>query len=173
MDSFKKVDAVCERVAAIRELYGYDMSIAVDFHGRVHKAMAKVLAHELEQYHLTFIEEPVLPQNNEALREIANHTSTPIAVGERMFSRWEYAKLFQEGIVDIVQPDLSHAGGISECLVIARMAEAYDVAIAPHCPLGPIALGACINLDCVAPNAFIQEQSVIRTTRAATCWITE
>lgn len=160
IDSFKKVEAVCERVNAIRELYGYDMDIAVDFHGRVHKPMAKVLARELDQFRLMFIEEPVLPENNEALREIANHTATPIAVGERMFSRWEYKKLFEQGIADIVQPDLSHAGGITECLAIARMAEAYDVALAPHCPLGPIALAACINLDCTAPNAFIQEQSL-------------
>ena len=160
IDSFKKVEAVCERVNAIRELYGYDMDIAVDFHGRVHKPMAKVLARELDQFRLMFIEEPVLPENNEALREIANHTATPIAVGERMFSRWEYKKLFEQGIADIVQPDLSHAGGITECLAIARMAEAYDVALAPHCPLGPIALAACINLDCTAPNAFIQEQSM-------------
>lgn len=160
IDSFKKIEAVCERVAIIRETYGYDMDIAVDFHGRVHKSMAKVLARELDQYHLMFIEEPVLPQNNEAMREIANNTSTPIACGERMFSRWEFKNLFEQGYVDIIQPDLSHAGGISECLTIARMAEAYDVAIAPHCPLGPIALGACMNLDCVAPNAFIQEQSL-------------
>ena len=136
------------------------MDIAVDFHGRVHKTMAKVLARELDQFRLMFIEEPVLPDNNEAMREIRLHTATPIACGERMFSRFEYKHLFEQGYVDIVQPDLSHAGGISECLTIARMAEAYDVAIAPHCPLGPIALGACMNLDCVAPNAFIQEQSL-------------
>lgn len=160
IDSFQKIDDVCNRVAIIRDTYGNEMDIAVDFHGRVHKSMAKVLAHELDQFHLMFIEEPVLPQNNEALREIANHTCTPIAVGERMFSRWDYKNLFEQGYVDIIQPDLSHAGGISECLTIARMAEAYDVSIAPHCPLGPIALGACINLDCVAPNAFIQEQSM-------------
>ena len=160
VDSFKKVEQVCERVQAIRDLYGYDMDIAVDFHGRVHKTMAKVLARELDQFRLMFIEEPVLPDNNEAMREIRLHTATPIACGERMFSRFEYKHLFEQGYVDIVQPDLSHAGGISECLTIARMAEAYDVAIAPHCPLGPIALGACMNLDCVSPNAFIQEQSL-------------
>ena len=160
IDSFRKVEEVCSRVAAIRDVYGYEMDVAVDFHGRVHKTMAKVLAHELERFHLMFIEEPVLPQNNEALREITNHTSTPIAVGERMFSRWDFKNLLKDGYVDIVQPDLSHAGGISECLTIARMAEAYDVAIAPHCPLGPVALAACINLDCAAPNAFIQEQSL-------------
>lgn len=160
VDSFKKIQQVCERVAVIRDTYGYDMDIAVDFHGRVHKTMAKVLARELDQFHLMFIEEPVLPQNNEAMREIANNTSTPIACGERMFSRWDYKPLLEQGYVDIIQPDLSHAGGISECITLARMAEAYDVAIAPHCPLGPIALGACMAIDCASPNAFIQEQSL-------------
>ena len=122
--------------------------------------MAKVLAKELDQFHLMFIEEPVLSQNNEALREIARYTSTPIATGERMFSRWEFKNLLQDGYVDIIQPDLSHAGGISECKKIAAMAEAYGVAVAPHCPLGPIALGACIQLDTCTPNVFIQEQSL-------------
>lgn len=160
VDSFEKIQAVCERVAAIRDALGYKMDIAVDFHGRVHKTMAKVLARELEPFHLMFIEEPVLSQNNEALREIARHTSTPIATGERMFSRWEFKELLRDGYVDIIQPDLSHAGGISECKKIAAMAEAYDVAVAPHCPLGPVALGACIQLDSCTPNAFIQEQSL-------------
>ena len=86
IDSFKKVQAVSDRIAAIRQVLGYDMDIAVDFHGRVHKSMAKVLAKELEQYHLMFIEEPVLAENIEALRDIVNVTSTPIATGERMFS---------------------------------------------------------------------------------------
>ncbi len=160
IDSFEKIQAVCDRVAAIRDALGMKLDIAVDFHGRVHKSMAKVLAKELDQFHLMFIEEPVLSQNNEALREIARYTSTPIATGERMFSRWEFKNLLQDGFVDIIQPDLSHAGGISECKKIAAMAEAYDVAVAPHCPLGPVALGACIQLDICTPNAFIQEQSL-------------
>lgn len=160
IDSFKKVEAVCQRVAAIRDALGYDLDVAVDFHGRVHKAMAKVLAKELDAFHLMFIEEPVLPQNNEALREIARYTSTPISTGERMFSRWDFKNLLQDGYVDIIQPDLSHAGGISECKKIAAMAEAYDVAVAPHCPLGPVALSACVQLDICTPNVFIQEQSL-------------
>lgn len=160
IDSFKKVEAVCQRVAAIRDALGYDLDVAVDFHGRVHKSMAKVLAKELDSFHLMFIEEPVLPQNNEALREIARYTSTPISTGERMFSRWDFKNLLQDGYVDIIQPDLSHAGGISECKKIAAMAEAYDVAVAPHCPLGPVALSACVQLDICTPNVFIQEQSL-------------
>lgn len=160
IDKFPKIQAVCDRIAAIRDAVGHKLAIAVDFHGRVHKPMAKVLAKELDQFQLMFIEEPVLSQNNEALREVARYTSTPIATGERMFSRWEFKNLLEDGYVDILQPDLSHAGGVSECKKIAAMAEAYDVAVAPHCPLGPIALGACIQLDTCTPNVFIQEQSL-------------
>jgi galactonate dehydratase len=160
IDSFVKVQQLLDRVAAVREAVGNDIGIGIDFHGRVHKSMAKVLAKELDVYRPMFIEEPVLPENNEALREIAKYTSVPIATGERMFSRWDFKELLTQGIVDIIQPDLSHAGGILEVRKIAAMAEAYDVAIAPHCPLGPIALAACLNLDTCTPNAFIQEQSL-------------
>lgn len=160
IDSFRKVEAAVERMAAIRDKLGYSIDVGIDFHGRVHKAMAKVLGKELERYRPMFIEEPVLSQNNEALREIARHTSIPIATGERMFSRWDFKSLLEDGYVDIIQPDLSHAGGISECKKIAAMAEAYDVAVAPHCPLGPIALASCLQLDGCTPNVFIQEQSL-------------
>jgi galactonate dehydratase len=160
IDSFGKVEKALERVAAARKVLGSDFGIGLDFHGRVHKSMAKILAKELEPYHPMFIEEPVLPQNNEALREIANHTSIPIATGERMFSRWDFKQLLIDGYADIIQPDLSHAGGITECKKIASMAEAFDVAFAPHCPLGPIALAACLQVDASSHNAFIQEQSL-------------
>lgn len=160
IDSFEKVEGTVKKLAAIRDAVGFTMDVAIDFHGRVHKPMAKVLAKELDPFKLMFIEEPVLPENLDALREIAKYTSAPIATGERMFSRWDFKRILEAGIVDIVQPDLSHAGGLSECRRIAAQAEAYDVAVAPHCPLGPIALASCIQLDCCTPNAFIQEQSL-------------
>lgn len=160
VDDFSKIEEVAKRIAQVREKFGYEIGIGVDFHGRVHKTMAKVLARELDQFKLMFIEEPVMAQNNEALREIVKHTSTPIATGERMFSRWDYKNLFMDGYVDIIQPDVSHAGGISEVKKIVSMAEAFDVAVAPHCPLGPIALAACVQIDACTPNAFIQEQSL-------------
>ena len=160
VDSHDKIDAAVERVAMVREAVGPSVGIAVDFHGRVHRPMARMLVKELEPYRLMFIEEPVLSENRDALKEIAALGSTPIALGERLYSRWDFKSVFEQGAVDIIQPDLSHAGGITECRKIAAMAETYDVAVAPHCPLGPIALAACLQLDAVSYNCFIQEQSL-------------
>ena len=160
IDTYDKIDAVLERVAAIREACGKYFGIAIDFHGRVHKPMAKVLAKKLEEFDPMFIEEPVLCENMECFREIAAGCNIPIATGERLFSKYDFKRLLECGGVDIIQPDLSHAGGISEVRKIAAMAEAYDVALAPHCPLGPIALSACLNVDAVSYNAVIQEQSI-------------
>lgn len=160
IDSYKKIDQTLGRVDAIRKKVGPDIGIGIDFHGRVHKPMAKILMKELEPYRPMFIEEPILPENNEALKNLAKVSSIPIATGERMYSRWDFKHVLEEGAVDIIQPDLSHAGGITETMKIAAMAEAYDVALAPHCPLGPIALAACLQVDAVSHNAFIQEQSL-------------
>jgi len=160
VDSHAKVDAALARVGAVRDAVGPHVGIAVDFHGRVHRAMAKVLCRALEPYRLMFIEEPVLSEHADALPDIVGQTSTPIALGERLFSRWDVKAILAAGHVDIIQPDPSHAGGITECRKIAAMAEAYDVAVALHCPLGPIALAACLQLDAVCQNAFIQEQSL-------------
>jgi len=160
VDSYEKIDAVLERVEAIREACGPYFGIAVDFHGRVHKPMAKILAKKLEPYDLMFIEEPVLCENMEEFAEIARVANIPIATGERLFSRWDFKRLFKAGGVSIIQPDLSHAGGITEVKKIAAMAEAYDIALAPHCPLGPIALCSCLQIDACSYNAFIQEQSI-------------
>ncbi len=160
IDSYEKVDGVLARVAAVKESCGDGFGVALDFHGRVHKSMAKILARELDRYRLLFIEEPVLSENYESFSEIAKYTSAPIAAGERLFTRWDFKKIFEQGVIDIIQPDLSHAGGILEVRKISAMAEAYDMAVAPHCPLGPVALAACLQLDACTPNAFIQEQSL-------------
>jgi galactonate dehydratase len=160
VDSFEKVERCLKNVSAVREAVGPHVGIGVDFHGRVHKPMAKVLIKELEPYRLMFVEEPVLSENYEALKEIAHLSSIPIALGERLYSRWDFKRILSEGYVDIIQPDPSHAGGITETRKIASMAEAYDIALALHCPLGPIALAANLQLDAVCYNAFIQEQSL-------------
>jgi len=160
IDTHDKIDLVLANVTAVRDVLGSDRGIALDFHGRVHRPMAKVLIKELEPYKLMFIEEPVLSEHYEALRELSSLSGTPIALGERLYSRWDFKRVLNEGLVDIIQPDASHAGGITEIRKIASMAEAYDVALALHCPLGPIALAACLQLDAVCHNAFIQEQSL-------------
>ena len=160
IDSYEKVDQVLERVAAIRESCGKYFGIAVDFHGRVHKPMAKVLAKKLEEFDPMFLEEPVLCEHMELFKEIADCCNIPIATGERLFTKYDFKRLFASGGVDIIQPDLSHAGGITEVKKIAAMAEAHDVALAPHCPLGPIALASCLQVDATSYNAVIQEQSM-------------
>ena len=160
IDTYDKVDAVLERVAAIREACGKYFGIAIDFHGRVHKPMAKVLAKKLEEFDPMFLEEPVLCEHMEDFKEIAAACNVPIATGERLFTKYDFKRLLNCGGVDIIQPDVSHAGGITEVKKIASMAESYDVALAPHCPLGPIALAACLNVDATCYNAVIQEQSI-------------
>jgi galactonate dehydratase len=160
IDSPRKVKEAGAKMAAIREAGGDELLIGVDLHGRVHKGQAKAIAKVLEPYHPYFLEELVLAENNEALKSLHDYTSTPIATGERMFSRWDFKKILQDGSVDILQPDLSHAGGITEVKKIATMAEAYDVAIAPHCPLGPISLAAALQIDFNCYNAIIQETSL-------------
>jgi galactonate dehydratase len=160
LDSRDKVEKVVANVAAVREAVGPDIGIGVDFHGRVHRPMARVLLDALAPYHLMFVEEPVLTEHVDGIADVLRNSATPIALGERLYSRWDFKDVITSGVVDIIQPDLSHAGGITEVRKIAAMAEAYDIAVAPHCPLGPIALAACLQLDAVAYNAVIQEQSL-------------
>ncbi|WP_376097684.1 galactonate dehydratase [Roseomonas sp. CCTCC AB2023176] len=160
IDSHGAVDAAVASLAAVREAVGPGFGIGVDFHGRVYRPMAKTLVRELEPFKPMFIEEPVLSGNAEALAEIAAATTIPIALGERLYSRWDFKPILARGHVDIIPPDPSHAGGITETRKIAAMAEAHDVAVALHCPLGPIALAANLQLDAVCHNAAIQEQSL-------------
>jgi len=160
VDTPAKVAAIVDNVAAARSAAGPDIDIAVDFHGRVHRPMAKVLLKELEPFKLMFIEEPVRSEELDAFLPQLAAASTPIALGERLYSRWDFKAILASGAVDVIQPDPSHAGGISETRRIAAMAEAYDTAVALHCPLGPIALAACLQLDACTHNAFIQEQSL-------------
>jgi len=151
------VDAVVERLGLVRDT---GMDVGVDFHGRVHKPMARRIVKALEPLSPLFIEEVLLSEHPEAIAQVAAQTSVPLALGERLFSRWDFKPFFEATSIDIAQPDLSHAGGISEGRRIAAMAEAYDIAIAPHCPLGPLALAACLQLAAATPNFVIQEMSL-------------
>jgi galactonate dehydratase len=153
----KAFDEVIKRVEAA-QAQGVD--VGLDFHGRVHRPLAKQLARALDPLGLLFLEEPLLSENPEALSQLSSLVATPIALGERLYSRWDFKPFFESRAVDIIQPDLSHAGGILEVRKIAAMAEAYDVALAPHCPLGPLALGACLQIAACTPNHAIQEISL-------------
>lgn len=160
VDSARKVDEAVARIAEIREAFGHEIEFGIDFHGRVAAPMAKPLLKALEPYRPLFVEEPVLAEQAEYYPRLAEQTTIPLAAGERMYSRFEFKRVFAAGGIAIIQPDLSHAGGITECVKIAAMAEAHDVALAPHCPLGPVALAACLAVDFVSHNAVLQEQSM-------------
>lgn len=160
LDTPRKIKDIVDKIWEVREVIGFDTGLGIDFHGRVHKGMAKVLMRELEPLKPMFIEEPVLVENREAFPVLAQYSNIPLATGERCFSRWDFKPIFEQGVIDIIQPDLSHAGGISEVKRIAVMAEAYDVALAPHCPLGPISLAAALQIDFNCINACIQEISI-------------
>jgi len=160
LDSLQKIDAIVQRLSALREAVGPSLDLAFDFHGRVHAPMARVLLHELESLRPLFVEDPVAAGNLEALAELSRSTSIPLAVGERMHSRGEFKALFEARAAQLINPDPAHVGGITETLKIGAVAEAYDVALAPHCPLGPIALAACLQIDALCHNAVLQEQSL-------------
>jgi len=157
LDSPKSLEPTIQRVAAVQ---AEGLDVGLDFHGRVHRPMARQLIAAVEPLRPLFIEEPVLSEHPEAVAAIARSTHVPIALGERLYSRWDFKPFLEAGAVDIIQPDLSHAGGISECRRIAAMAEAYDVAVAPHCPLGPLALAACMQIALTTSNFVIQEMSL-------------
>jgi galactonate dehydratase len=149
---------VVSRIAALREEVGPNRDIALDVHGHWSKAMARRLLPQLEPYELLFVEEPLLPEHMNMLGEITAATSLPIAAGERLYNRWDFRNVLQSGLA-VAHPDVAQAGGISETRRIAAMAESYDVVVAPHCPLGPIALAASLQIDFATPNILIQEQS--------------
>lgn len=153
-----EVRYAAERFAELRETAGDDVDIAIDFHGAISPATAKLLIKALEPYQPMFVEEPCQAQNHEVMAEIARGTHLPIATGERVFTKWGFREVLEKRAATILQPDLCHAGGITEARLIAGMAEAYYAAVAPHNPLGPISLAAGVQLAASIPNFLCQEQ---------------
>lgn len=147
-----------ERFAALRDAVGDDVDIAIDFHGRVNPALAKRLIAAIEPYAPMFVEEPCLPENVDAMVDIARSTTVPIATGERLFTRWGFRDLLEKGGAAVIQPDLAHCGGISEGRKIAALSETHYVGFAPHNPLGPVNLAASIQLSLTVPGFVAQEQ---------------
>jgi galactonate dehydratase len=157
IESPAQIAEAVQRFAELRREGGNNVDIAIDFHGKVSPALAKLLIKGLEPHMPMFVEEPINCQDHSLMAEIARGTHLPIATGERVFTKWGFREVLEKGAATILQPDLCHAGGITECRLIAGMAEAYYATIAPHCPLGPIALAAGIQLAASIPNFLCQE----------------
>lgn len=150
---------VAARLASAREALGPDRDVAIDFHGRFTTAASIRALQVMEEYTPLFAEEPTLPEHAHRLGDVVSATSIPIATGERLYARHEFLPALQGGIA-VAQPDLSHAGGITEVRKIAALAETFDVQLAPHCPLGPLALAACLQVALSTQNHLIQEMSL-------------
>ncbi|WP_426231516.1 galactonate dehydratase [Pararhizobium sp. DWP3-4] len=160
VDTYAAVDTILKRLFDLRASVGPTMDLAFDFHGRVHLPMARVLLKEMEPLRPLFVEDAVVSAMVESMADLARATSIPLCIGERLHSRYDFKPVFERRAAQVINPDPAHVGGISETIRIGHWAEAYDVALAPHCPLGPIALAACLQVDAVCHNAFIQEQSL-------------
>ncbi|ACQ82276.1 Mandelate racemase/muconate lactonizing protein [Beutenbergia cavernae DSM 12333] len=143
----------------LRDAVGPAIDIAIDFHGRLSVAQSRRALSLLDDIAPAFVEEPLRPEHSALIGELVHASPVPIATGERLYDRYEFRSVLEAGVA-IVQPDLSHAGGITECFRIATQAEVYDAQIAPHCPLGAVALAACLQVDLAVPNAYAQEQVV-------------
>ena len=160
VDTYKQIDTIVTQLSDLRTAVGTDMDLAFDFHGRVHAPMAKILLKEMEHLHPMFVEDAVVSTQIDAMADLAKTTSIPLVIGERLHSRYDFKPVFEKRAASIINPDVAHVGGISEMIRLGHWAEAYDVALAPHCPLGPIALAASLQIDAVCYTAFIQEQSL-------------
>ena len=145
------------KLAAVREAVGDDVELLVEVHGRLAPSDAIRIGNAMEQYRPFVYEEPVPPQNLDALQRVAEAISIPIATGERLLTKWDYANLLPRQIVAMIQPDIIQAGGILELKKIAAMAEAHYVGFQPHNPYGPICTAASLQLDACTPNFMIQE----------------
>jgi galactonate dehydratase len=159
IDTYGGIAVAVARARAVRDAVGPHVEVALDFHGRCNVPMARRLVRELEFSRPLFYEEPVRPDYNRWLPEIAALTHVPIATGERMFTVAEFSDVVASKAAHILQPDLVHAGGISNCVEIAALAEANGIAFAPHCPLSPIAFMACLQVVAQSRAGWILEWS--------------
>ncbi|MHC9045248.1 galactonate dehydratase [Microbacterium saperdae] len=145
-----------EELEELRAAIGDEVDIAVDLHGRFSIPQSRRFLARTEHVGLAFVEEPLRPEHSAHIGALVRGTSTPIATGERLYSRTEFDPVLRAGIA-FAQPDLAHAGGISEVVRIGALADVFDAQLAPHCPLGLVAFAACIQVDAATPNAAVQE----------------
>jgi galactonate dehydratase len=157
IETHAKIDQVIKQLAQFREILGPDIDIAVDFHAKTSPAVASVILKEIEPLNLLFVEELCPPENVKAMARIARRTTTPIATGERLISHYGCRELIEQGVVDILQPDINHVGGITALWKIGAMAAASGITMAPHNCEGPIGGLATIAVDAAMPNFLVQE----------------
>ena len=153
-----RIDAFVQDAYTLREWVGDEVECGFDFHGKMTPGLAIEVCGQLAGMRPMFVEEPIPQENVDALKEVSDHVPFPIATGERLLSRWEFREIFEKQAVSYIQPDGSHAGGITELKKIANMAEVYYIHIMPHCAIGPVAFAACMQVDAVVPNFLVQEQ---------------
>src|SRR5689334_19454003 len=156
--SLAEINDIVARLTATRSAIGDTRDVAIDLHGRVGVAGARRILHAVEGLHPLFVEEPVLPEHMLHLADVVSSSTVPVALGERLYHRSEFVAPLNAGVA-VVQPDVSHAGGISELRRIASLADTHGAMLAPHCPLGPISLAASLQVSFATPNFLIQEQS--------------
>lgn len=164
LEATTKVDQWAAIFAAVKEAAGPDVDVAVDIHNP-HPRIAMQMIAALEPLRPLFIEEPMPVERVDILDQIAQTTRAPIAAGERWMGKWIFFDALRKGSLAVVQPDLAHAGGITECKKIAAMAEAAYAKVALHAPLSPVALAASIALDACLPNFLVQEHNEVNDWR--------
>jgi galactonate dehydratase len=157
VEGVQSVKYAAKLVEAIREAVGPEMDLMVDLHARTWPAMAIQYCHALEPYGLLFFEEPCPTEDIEATAQVTRASNIPIATGERLVGRPQFREVFEKRACHIIQPDLSHCGGLWEARKIAAMAETYSIAVAPHNPNGPVATVAATHFALATPNWLIQE----------------
>ncbi|MBN1933757.1 MAG: galactonate dehydratase [Anaerolineae bacterium] len=157
-ESPSTIDAFVKRAYLMREWVGPDVELCFDFHGKMTPGLAIEVCNELKGMRPMFVEEPVPQENVDALKLVSDHVSFPVATGERLLTRWQFREVLEKQAVSLIQPDVSHVGGISELKRVANMAEVYYIHLMPHCAIGPVALAAALQVDAAIPNFLIQEQ---------------
>jgi galactonate dehydratase len=152
-----KISSTVRQIAALREGLGPDIDIAVDFHAKTSPSVASILIKEMEPLNLLFIEEPCPPENVKALARIARRSTTPLATGERLVAAYGCRELIEMGVVDIIQTDINHVGGLTALWKVGAMAEAAGISMAPHACEGPIGGIATLHVNAAMPNFLVQE----------------
>jgi galactonate dehydratase len=157
IETRKKISAAVKSMQVLRESLGPDIDIAVDFHAKTSPSVASILVKEVEPLNLLFIEEPCPPENVQAMAKIARRSTTPIATGERLVAHFGCRELIEMGVVDILQTDINHVGGITGLWKVSQMAAVSGISMAPHACEGPIGGLATLHVNSAMPNFVVQE----------------